>query len=76
VRHSPQENLARIADFNHGFCLAIEYSGISDKTKSLCPGYVVNATLKKRNEAGFFREDFRFRLGILHLGRSTGQSIS
>ena len=46
---------------------------IPDKLKSLCPGYVMGATLKKRNKAEIFCEEIRVPLGILHPGHSTGQ---
>jgi hypothetical protein len=33
-----------VADFSH---VAVKHSGIPDKSNSLCPGYVMSATLKK-----------------------------
>jgi hypothetical protein len=35
---------ACLADFSH---VAVKHSGICDKSNSLCPGYVMSATLKK-----------------------------
>jgi hypothetical protein len=43
-----------------------------DISKSLCPDYVLRATLKKRNAAQFLFEEIRAQLGILHPGLFEG----
>jgi len=71
-----QPNLFPLADFSYVLSFTIEYSGILDTSNSHCPDYFVGATLRKRNWAAIFYEEFRDPLGILHFGRSMGQSNS